>query len=54
MVGRRDRVRVEFRLPRDTATAVYRCVDMWDVTLSQAGTRLIELGLAQLDRDAEA
>lgn len=43
-LGPRDRVRVEFRLPREVAEAAYRCADDWDVSLSEAGSRLIESG----------
>lgn len=43
-LGTRDRVRVEFRLPQAAADAVYRCAREWNVSLSEAGTRLIDLG----------
>lgn len=43
-LGTRDRVRVEFRLPQAAAEAVYRCAREWNVSLSEAGTRLIDLG----------
>jgi hypothetical protein len=52
-LGTRDRVRVEFRLPRATAGAVYRCARRWDVSLSEAGARLIESRLEQLDSPPE-
>lgn len=42
--GPKDRVRVEFRLPRAVAEAAYRCACEWNVSLSEAGTRLIESG----------
>jgi hypothetical protein len=44
----RDRLRVELRLPAETAETVYRCARGWDVSLSEAGTRLIESGAAAL------
>lgn len=47
-LGPRDRVRVEFRLPREVAEAAYRCADDWDVSLSEAGSRLIESGYTSL------
>lgn len=43
-LGPRDRVRVEFRLPRAVAEAAYHCAGEWDVSLSEAGARLIESG----------
>lgn len=46
--GSRDRVRVEFRLPRETADAVYSWSRKWNVSLSEAGARLIESRLEQL------
>jgi hypothetical protein len=53
-LGSRDRMRVEFRLPRAVAEAAYQCARRWDVSLSEAGARLIVSGLAQLDPGAEA
>lgn len=47
-LGPRHRVRVEFRLPREVAEAAYRCADDWDVSLSEAGSRLIESGYTSL------
>jgi hypothetical protein len=44
----RDRLRVEFRLPAGTAETVYRCAREWAVSLSEAGTGLIESGAAAL------
>lgn len=46
-LGTRDRVRVEFRLQQSAAEAVYRCAREWDVSLSEAGARLIALGYKQ-------
>jgi len=43
-LGVRDRVRVEFRLPRASAEAAYQCAREWNVSLSEAGARLIDLG----------
>lgn len=40
----RDRVRVEFRLPPAVAETAYRCAREWNVSLSEAGARLIESG----------
>ncbi len=40
----RDRVRVEFRLPPAVAETAYRCARQWNVSLSEAGARLIESG----------
>ena len=53
-LGPRDRVRVEFRLPREVAEAAYRCAHDWDVSLSEAGSRLIESGYASLGSQARA
>ena len=39
-----ERIRVEFRLPRGLAEVVYGCAGDWDVSLSEAGARLIESG----------
>jgi hypothetical protein len=52
-LGSRDRMRVEFRLPRDVAEAAYQCARRWDVSLSEAGARLIVSGLTQLTPDLE-
>lgn len=43
-LGPRDRVRVELRLPRAVAEAIYRCAREWNMSLSEAGSRLIESG----------
>lgn len=47
-LGVRDRVRVEFRLPRASAEAAYRCAREWNVSLSEAGARLIDLGYERM------
>lgn len=47
-LGVRDRVRVEFRLPRATAEAAYQCAREWNVSLSEAGARLIDLGYERM------
>jgi hypothetical protein len=44
-LGQRDRVRVELRLPRAVAEATYGCARDWNMSLSEAGSRLIEAGL---------
>lgn len=46
LAGRR-RIRVELRLPSGAADVLYRLADVWDVSLSDAGARLIELGCIQ-------
>lgn len=47
-LSRPDRVRVELRLPRACAESAYRCAREWDVSLSEAGARLIDMAVAQL------
>lgn len=42
---RRDRVRVELRLRPATADALHERARVWDVSVSEAGNRLIEAGL---------
>lgn len=51
-LGVRDRMRVEFRLPRASAEAAYQCAREWNVSLSEAGARLIDLGYEQIARSA--
>ena len=40
----RDIVRVELRLPQRAAEVLYWCAQDWNVSLSAAGAKLIELG----------
>lgn len=40
----RDIVRVELRLPQRAAEVLYWCAQDWNVSLSTAGAKLIELG----------
>lgn len=40
----RERVRVELRLPPQIAQMLYDSARQWDVSLSEAGARLIQLG----------
>ncbi|MGC7358365.1 hypothetical protein RA989_21185 [Mycobacteroides abscessus subsp. massiliense] len=49
----RGRLRVEFRLRGITAETVYRCAREWDMSLSEAGDRLISAGAIALDADSE-
>lgn len=44
----RRRLRMEFRLRKATAEAVYRYAREWDTSLSEAGDRLIHAGAAAL------
>lgn len=46
--GRRVRVRVELRLPPETASELYRRAEHWEVSVSMAGDRLIKAGLAEI------
>ncbi len=45
-LGPRDRVRMEVRLPPAVAESAYRCARDWDVSLSEAASRLIVSGYA--------
>lgn len=49
-IQQRKRLRVEFRLPQDHVDLVYRCARDWDVSLSDAGARLLEIAGDQLRR----
>lgn len=40
----RERVRVELRLPPHVAQMIYDRAQHWDVSLSEAGSRLIQIG----------
>lgn len=44
---RRVRVRVELRLPPETAAQLYSRAEHWEVSVSVAGNRLIRAGLAR-------
>ncbi len=46
-VKRPERIRVELRLDPATATALYESASRWNLSLSAAGTRLLEMGLRQ-------
>lgn len=50
LMGGRDRVRVEFGLPPELAERVYRYAKTEKLTLSRAGERLLERGLAGTGR----
>lgn len=50
---RRVRVRVELRLPPETASELHSRAERWEVTVSVAGNRLIKAGLAQIADDHE-
>lgn len=43
-LGPRERLRVELRLSRQIAEMLYDSAQEWDVSLSEAGARLIQLG----------
>ncbi|PEG35235.1 hypothetical protein CQY20_22425 [Mycolicibacterium agri] len=40
----RERIRVELRLPPHVAEMIYESAQHWDVSLSEAGSRLIQIG----------
>ncbi len=44
-VKRPERIRVELRLDPTTAAALYESASRWNLSLSAAGNRLIEIGL---------
>lgn len=48
----RERVRVELRLPPHVAQMIYDRAQHWDVSLSEAGSRLIRIGHDGCDNDA--
>lgn len=48
----RERVRVELRLPPHVAQMIYDRAQHWDVSLSEAGSRLIQIGRDGCDNDA--
>lgn len=48
----RERVRVELRLPPHVAQMIYDRAQHWDVSLSEAGSRLIQIGHDGSDKDA--
>lgn len=50
LMGRRDRVRVEFGLPPELAERVYRYAKTEKLTLSRAGEHLLERGLSRTGR----
>jgi hypothetical protein len=43
-LGPRERLRVELRLSPQIAEMLYDSAQQWDVSLSEAGARLIQLG----------
>jgi hypothetical protein len=51
-LGKRERVRVELRLPQASAEALYQCARDWNLSLSEAGARLIDLGYATVAQRA--
>lgn len=46
-VNRRQRIRIELRLFPGVAEILYARAALWNVSLSEAGNHLIELGLQQ-------
>jgi hypothetical protein len=50
---RLQRVRVELRLFPTTAATLQLWADRWNVSVSEAGNRLIESGLVNVDGPAE-
>ena len=52
-LGPRERMRVELRLAPQVAEMLYDSAQEWDVSLSEAGARLIQMGREKTQSDSQ-